>query len=82
MAKHVSANYCGNDRCYAEIRIAPVGAYKPTEKKIFHNSDSQANVIRALLRSVVGRSLTVRKSKPLISHWALLLRTGSEMNQQ
>ena len=34
MAKNVSANNCGNDRCYAEIRNAPAGAYKPTVKQL------------------------------------------------
>ena len=33
-ARNVSANNCGNDRCYAEIRKAPVGAYKPTEEDV------------------------------------------------
>ena len=31
--KNVSAYNCGNDRCYAEIQNAPVGAYKPTEEE-------------------------------------------------
>ena len=36
-AKNVSANNCGNDGYYAEIRKAPVVAYKPTEEEDGYN---------------------------------------------
>ena len=56
MAKNVSANNCANDRCYAEIRNAPVGAYKPTEKKL---SNSAKSVIDFYLYFLIRLKLCV-----------------------